>query len=178
MYINFGNIATAALTGYCARQNCHRTFMSIQSQHQDFPDHLAEAQQLLDDTTAKLKTMKESFRQKANTLCHTMTPKESFEFRLRSERVVGPGLSWDPGEEEEESEKGYDYTIYFGTNYWLCGDFMQFVEDDDRYTVEWGETALPFCHDDSSIGTMPVAFLPKEPAPHMLVDNDLEQDSS
>jgi hypothetical protein len=140
--------------------------MGIQSSYDTFPDHLAGAKQLLDATIAELEAVKEAFRQKANTLCRTMTPKESFEFRLRSEQFVRPGLSWDPLEEEEESEKGYDYTISFRHCCEFERDFMQFLEGDDRYTVGYGECELPY----QDNGRMPVFFMPKEPTPHMLVE--------
>jgi hypothetical protein len=134
------------------------------------PDHLAEAKQLLDDTTAELEGVKEAFRQKANTLCRTMTPKESFEFRLRSEQFVRPGLSWNPLEEEEESEEGYNYTICFRHCYNFERVFMQFLEGDDRYTVNCGQTELPYSRADQDGGLMYVAFMPREPVPHMLVE--------
>jgi hypothetical protein len=51
--------------------------MAIQSRYDTIPDHLAEAKQLIEDTIAELEGVKEAFRQKANTLCRTMTPKES-----------------------------------------------------------------------------------------------------
>jgi hypothetical protein len=123
-----------------------------------------------------LEAVKEAFRQKANTLCRTMTPKESFEFRLRSEQVVRPGLSWNPLEEEEESEEGYDYTIRFGHWYEFKRDFMQFLEGDDRYTVDYGECELPYYKAHRGGGDMPVAFMPKEPAPHMMVGSNNEQE--
>jgi hypothetical protein len=124
-----------------------------------------------------LEAVKEAFRQKANTLCRrTMTPKESFEFRLRSEQFVRPGLSWNPLEEEEESEEGYNCTISFGHCYELERDFMQFLEGDDRYTVDYGECKLPYSRADLDGGEMPVAFMPKEPAPHMMVDSNNEQE--
>jgi uncharacterized protein YukE len=138
--------------------------MTIQSSYQEFPNHLSEAKRLLDDTSGELEAVKDSFREKATTLCRTMTPKESFEFRLRSEQVVNPGLAWDPDESVVETGVDYKYKINFYQCYDLKRDFRKFVEEDDRYTVEWGMTELPSRNADDSFGKVLVHFMPKGPA--------------
>jgi hypothetical protein len=90
-----------------------------------------------------------------------MSPRDSFEFRLKSRTECRSSLCFDI---PTDVKKGLSYQV--------CGadcispkdkEFRAFVEDDNRYRVHWG------CFVKSESGTFSgsLMFIPKDPLPHM-----------
>jgi hypothetical protein len=107
-----------------------------------------------------LKKYKEILRKVVGEMCRDMAPQEAFEFRLRSRfdyRYVPYGINAPP----LRVEQGLIYHVRDAD--WLTPDgeeVRKFVEEDDRYRVDWGNLEK----DNRST----VQFMPEEPLPHML----------
>jgi hypothetical protein len=107
-----------------------------------------------------LEKYKEILRKVVGEMCRDMSPQEAFEFCLRSRfdyRYVPYGTDAPP----LRVEQGLTYHVRDAD--WLTPDgeeIRKFVEDDDRYCVDWGNLAK----DNGST----VEFMPEDPLPHML----------
>jgi hypothetical protein len=107
-----------------------------------------------------LEKYKEILRKVVGELCRDMSPQKAFEFRLRSRfdyRYVPYGTDAPP----VRVEQGLTYHVTDAD--WLAPDgeeIRNFIEDDDRYRVNWGDLNK----DNGST----VQFMPEEPLPHML----------
>jgi hypothetical protein len=100
-------------------------------------------------------------RKMVGQICRELSPQASFEFRLQSRidfRHVPCCANASP------VEKGIAYNVTEVD--WLSLDgeeIRKFVEDDNRYQVDWGNIFNFDVHNKS--GT--VVFMPKDPLPHM-----------
>jgi hypothetical protein len=111
-------------------------------------------------------------RKMVGQICGELSPQESFEFRLQSRidfRHVPCYANASP------VEQGFAYHVT-GVD-WLSLDgeeIRKFVEDDNRYNVDWGNF-FDF-NDESKSGT--VVFMPKDPLPHMARLNESNDSSA
>jgi hypothetical protein len=93
---------------------------------------------LKQDTDAQFGMLKQSFRQNMSILCRTMTPKESFVYRLRSQLARSVDIRLVPTGSRSDKKNGID--SYWVISYSSCQievDCKKFVNDDERYTVNW-----------------------------------------
>jgi hypothetical protein len=113
------------------------TGLSLFNPHLPSPPQIVQDASTLFDTFKKVISVRPiRFRKKLGPLCREMSPRDSFEFRLasRTEYRYAPHFD-DP----KESKKGLIYQVYNAD--WVSPsdeEFKKFVEDDDRYTVDWG----------------------------------------
>jgi hypothetical protein len=133
--------------------------MSKQSRSQsslsssEIPNPRKKAKLLLQFTERLFHDVTEDYRVKLSPICRAMTPKDSFEFRVNSEIAVNRELGgkWSCGLhregekiDEDDGASRYDYSLSYLSlkQNDACmedEDFISFVEDDDRYKVEWGD---------------------------------------
>jgi hypothetical protein len=100
--------------------------------------------------------------------CHDMSPQEAFEFRLKT-RPDSRTVPLAPNTPPVPVEQGLAYFVTDAELFSLDGEeIRKFIEDDYRYTVDWGDL-------DDNFGRN-VVFQPLVPLPHML--NEQEADSS
>jgi hypothetical protein len=102
-----------------------------------------------------LEKYKEILRKVVGEMCRKMSPQEAFEFRLRSRfdyRYVPYGTDSPP----VRVKHGLSYHVRDAD--WLAPDgeeIRKFVEDDDRYRVDWGNLAKENGRND-------VSFMPQD----------------
>jgi hypothetical protein len=135
-------------------------------------DHAAKFRIFQEETSAQLKNMKQLLRKNVSTRCRTtMTPKESFEYRLQSELAVSADIPWYLlGKDGDiETDRGYLYVIGTNAPFQFEDDFMEFVQDDNRYTVDWDSHSPKMS--SPTFGTLDVYFIPKG-----MFDDDDESD--
>jgi hypothetical protein len=118
----------------------------------EVPNPVEKAKLLLKFTERLIHDATEDYRGKVSPICRAMTPKDSFEFRVNSELAVNRYLGgkwncsldrdeWKDDEDDDEDDGviRYDYDLHYKRDaYMQDEDFKSFVEDDDRYKVEWG----------------------------------------
>jgi hypothetical protein len=146
------------------RLNSVRLFSGLQSLYTPLADP-SQAKDLFDDYTGRLEAVKQSFREDVGKLSLTLSPKESFELRLRYMDVTHHFGACE--EEEEDNEGGYKYRIFNDGQFDVDDEIKHFVEDDDRYSVYW----WPMDGFDECF-TMDVSFWPKDPTRHMLKEEE------
>jgi hypothetical protein len=110
---------------------------------------LEEAKKLLDEAKYEVYSVQESFWEKVGPICQTMTPKESFEFRVDADPALNPWYlgsckeSFNACELDGVCEKdiadSYKYALMSEGVFRVEDEsYIDFVEDDDRYCVDWG----------------------------------------
>jgi hypothetical protein len=141
----------------------NRSQSSSSSLSSEIPNPGKKAKLLLQFTERLFHDVTEDYRGKVRPICRAMTPKDAFEFRVNSELAVNREaggkdnceLNREGGKiDEDDGATRYDYILYYVSFKNSDGcvdnqDFISFVEDDDRYEVEWGDRT----HDDDEAST-------------------------
>jgi hypothetical protein len=134
-------------------------FVGFQNYKQPFPNRLARVQTLFEKHIGAMTKAKQSFLDEVGATALTLSPKDSFELRLRALHVLKPGMypsddyaildfesrghDFDeveankPTHRFEANKHDYILNFVFDTDQ-VDKAFKNFVMDDNRYSVEFG----------------------------------------